>query len=75
MGWFADPVYLHGDYPQIMKNLLELKQKEEGDERCRLPNFSEEEKKIIKGNLKCRFTAHSQQRLYRTSKSRMISQY
>ncbi|MEI6864860.1 GH1 family beta-glucosidase [Flavicella sp.] len=38
LAWFTDPVYL-GDYPQVMKDRL-------GD---RLPTFSEEEKKLIKG--------------------------
>jgi beta-galactosidase len=39
LGWFADPVYL-GDYPQVMKDRV-------GD---RLPKFTEEEKKLIKGS-------------------------
>ncbi|OWZ22143.1 Beta-glucosidase [Phytophthora megakarya] len=38
-GWFAEPVY-YGDYPQIMKD------------RCgdRLPKFTEEQKKLLKGS-------------------------
>jgi beta-galactosidase len=39
VGWFADPVYL-GDYPQILKDRA-------GD---RLPKFTEEEKKLVKGS-------------------------
>jgi len=39
LGWFADPIYL-GDYPDIMKNNV-------GD---RLPKFTEEDKKLIKGS-------------------------
>ena len=39
LGWFADPIFL-GDYPQSMKDRL-------GD---RLPEFSEEEKSMIKGS-------------------------
>lgn len=38
LAWFADPVY-KGDYPQVMKDRL-------GN---RLPKFSKEEKKMIKG--------------------------
>ena len=38
LAWFADPIY-KGDYPQVMKDRL-------GD---RLPKFSEDEKKMIKG--------------------------
>ncbi|GAB9470947.1 Beta-galactosidase [Globisporangium polare] len=39
LGWFADPVYL-GDYPQVMKDRV-------GD---RLPKFTDEEKKLVKGS-------------------------
>jgi len=39
LGWFADPIFL-GDYPEIMK-------KNVGD---RLPKFSEEDIKLIKGS-------------------------
>ncbi|KAJ0396578.1 hypothetical protein P43SY_003319 [Pythium insidiosum] len=39
LGWFADPVYF-GDYPQVMKD------------RCgdRLPCFTDDEKKLLKGS-------------------------
>jgi beta-glucosidase len=37
--WFADPVYF-GDYPQIMKERV----------GSRLPSFTEEEKKLLKGS-------------------------
>eukprot|EP00300_Choanocystis_sp_HF-7_P010216 c16843_g1_i2.p1 GENE.c16843_g1_i2~~c16843_g1_i2.p1 ORF type:complete len:314 (+),score=56.87 c16843_g1_i2:1359-2300(+) len=37
--WFADPVY-KGDYPQIMKDVV-------GD---RLPRFTDDEKKLLKGS-------------------------
>jgi beta-glucosidase len=40
IGWYADPVYLTGDYPESMKKQL-------GD---RLPKFTEEEKKLLKGS-------------------------
>ncbi len=39
LGWFADPVYF-GDYPQVMRERL-------GD---RLPKFSPEEAKLLKGS-------------------------
>ncbi|TMW61451.1 hypothetical protein Poli38472_012642 [Pythium oligandrum] len=39
VGWFADPVYL-GDYPQVMKDCC-------GD---RLPSFTDDEKKLLKGS-------------------------
>ncbi|EEY67833.1 glycoside hydrolase, putative [Phytophthora infestans T30-4] len=39
LGWFADPVY-KGDYPQVMKDRCGL----------RLPTFTEDEKKLLKGS-------------------------
>jgi beta-glucosidase/6-phospho-beta-glucosidase/beta-galactosidase len=40
IGWFADPVYLNGDYPTSMRNIL-------GD---RLPTFTEEERALVLGS-------------------------
>lgn len=40
IGWFADPIYLTGDYPASMREQL-------GD---RLPVFTEEEKKLVLGS-------------------------
>lgn len=39
LGWFADPVYL-GDYPQVMRDMV-------GD---RLPRFTDDEKRLLKGS-------------------------
>ena len=39
LGWFADPIY-HGDYPQIMKQRV----------KERLPEFSNEDRELIKGS-------------------------
>lgn len=39
LGWFADPIYF-GDYPKIMRDTC----------GCRLPTFSDEEKKILQGS-------------------------
>ena len=40
LGWFADPIFF-GDYPQIMRERV-------GN---RLPTFSDEEKKLLKGSI------------------------
>lgn len=48
-GWFSDPIFLSGDYPPLMKEAIAKKSKELGSETSRLPVFSEEEKKMIKG--------------------------
>ncbi|KXJ21201.1 cytosolic beta-glucosidase [Exaiptasia diaphana] len=47
LGWMADPVF-KGDYPEMMKTTIEEKSRAKGLP-CRLPSFSEEEKKLIKG--------------------------
>jgi beta-glucosidase/6-phospho-beta-glucosidase/beta-galactosidase len=40
LAWFADPVYLTGDYPDDMRRTLGL----------RLPSFSDDEKRLLKGS-------------------------
>jgi len=40
LGWFADPIFLDGDYPPAMKSIL-------GD---RLPTFTSEESELVKGS-------------------------
>jgi beta-glucosidase len=40
VGWFADPIYLDGEYPASLKEML-------GD---RLPKFTEEERALVKGS-------------------------
>ncbi|KAM5194737.1 cytosolic beta-glucosidase-like isoform 2-T2 [Mantella aurantiaca] len=47
--WFANPIYIDGDYPTIMKSMISQKSKEEGLTSSRLPEFTEEEKAMIKG--------------------------
>lgn len=49
IGWFAHPIFVDGDYPPIMKNKIAEISKMEGREKSRLPEFTEEEKKFIKG--------------------------
>lgn len=48
MGWFADPIY-YGDYPMEMKNRIAYRSYLEGFKQSRLPKFTEEEKKYIRG--------------------------
>lgn len=40
LGWFADPIFLDGDYPPAMRSIL-------GD---RLPKFTSEESALVKGS-------------------------
>ncbi|XP_006629933.1 cytosolic beta-glucosidase [Lepisosteus oculatus] len=49
LDWFANPVFVNGDYPIIMKAQIEARSKMQGFPRSRLPEFTEEEKHRIKG--------------------------
>lgn len=49
LGWFAHPIYIDGDYPPIMKEVIAAKSKAMGMKESRLPTFTEEEKSLIKG--------------------------
>ncbi|XP_004628980.1 lactase-like protein [Octodon degus] len=48
LGWFANPIYA-GDYPQVMKDRIGRKSTEQGLDLSRLPAFSRQEKRYIKG--------------------------
>nr|CAB3263405.1 lactase-phlorizin hydrolase-like [Phallusia mammillata] len=49
LGWFANPIFGSGDFPVYMREHIAQKSKEEGLSKSRLPEFSEEEIKYIKG--------------------------
>ncbi|KAF2887788.1 hypothetical protein ILUMI_18385, partial [Ignelater luminosus] len=49
-GWYADPIFHpNGDYPEVMRKLVPERSKKEGFKRSRLPEFTKEEVKYIKG--------------------------
>ncbi|XP_068717763.1 cytosolic beta-glucosidase-like [Montipora capricornis] len=48
LGWFANPVFVNGDWPEVMKMTV-LKNSESEGIPNRLPEFTEEEKSFIKG--------------------------
>ncbi|XP_071982110.1 cytosolic beta-glucosidase-like isoform X1 [Engystomops pustulosus] len=47
--WFANPIFIDGDYPSGMKIKISEKSIEEGLTTSRLPEFTDEEKTMIKG--------------------------
>lgn len=47
-GWFLNPV-IRGDYPDVMKEQVDRKSKEQGFTTSRLPSFTPNEKLYIKG--------------------------
>ena len=48
---FAHPIYVDGDYPPVMKFQIEHKSKEQGLNQSRLPVFTDDEKRLVKGML------------------------
>lgn len=49
LGWFADPIFGDGDYPHVMRERICNRSLPQGLQQCRLPSFSEEEKRELKG--------------------------
>ena len=55
LGWFAHPIYIDGDYPEVMKQRVAAKSLAEGRNESRLPQFTDEEKAFIRGDDRCSF--------------------
>ena len=49
LGWFAHPIYLDGDYPEVMKSNIARKSAYQGFNESRLPEFTADQKLFIKG--------------------------
>ncbi|XP_061162615.1 uncharacterized protein LOC133171833 [Saccostrea echinata] len=47
-GWFLNPV-IKGDYPEVMREQVDRKSKDQNLSKSRLPVFSEKEKEFIRG--------------------------
>ncbi|XP_060221307.1 cytosolic beta-glucosidase isoform X2 [Meriones unguiculatus] len=47
--FFAKPIFIDGDYPEVVKSQVASMSKKQGYSSSRLPEFTEEEKKMIKG--------------------------
>ena len=52
LGWFAEPILLTGDYPNVMKKQIANKSMTQGVPN-RVPVFTDKEKKIVKGTCIC----------------------
>ena len=51
LGWFAHPIYVNGDYPDVMKEYVKNMSDAQGVTPSRLPEFSAAEKTDIKGEV------------------------
>ncbi|KAB1282275.1 Cytosolic beta-glucosidase [Camelus dromedarius] len=49
LDFFAKPIFIDGDYPEVVKSQVALMSKKQGYPSSRLPEFTEEEKKMIRG--------------------------
>nr|8IN1_A Chain A, Beta-Glucosidase [Aplysia kurodai]8IN1_B Chain B, Beta-Glucosidase [Aplysia kurodai]BAX08664.1 beta-Glucosidase [Aplysia kurodai] len=50
LGWFANAIFAgSGDYPQVMRQLVDEKSKRQGLAKSRLPSFTQAEKNLNKG--------------------------
>lgn len=52
VGWFIHPIYVNGDYPDLMKQAVWAKSFQQGYNSSRLPEFTAEEKERINGRLR-----------------------
>lgn len=49
LDFFAKPIFIDGDYPEVVKSQIASMSKKQGYSSSRLPEFTEEEKRMIKG--------------------------
>jgi len=51
IGWFLNPVFGTGEYPLLMREIVDLKSLQEGRLKSRLPRFTPEQILLVKGNI------------------------
>ncbi|NWI62451.1 LPH hydrolase, partial [Todus mexicanus] len=49
LGWFAHPVFVNGDYPDLLKAQIQAANQQCSTTVAQLPQFTEEEKSLVKG--------------------------
>ncbi|XP_049791141.1 myrosinase 1-like [Schistocerca nitens] len=50
LGLFANPIFVDGDYPAVVRERVDNNSRAEGRPRSRLPSFTDEEKRMINGS-------------------------
>ncbi|KAF4087130.1 hypothetical protein AMELA_G00092510 [Ameiurus melas] len=72
LGWFAHPIFVDGDYPALLRNQIDKKKAECGQEVARLPVFTGAEKERIRGTADFLGLNHHTSRLVSDSKGSCI---
>ncbi|KAM4626992.1 lactase/phlorizin hydrolase-like [Discoglossus pictus] len=67
IGWFAHPVLVNGDYPEVLKSQINLKHQQCQDTISQLPTFTETEKSYISGTADFLGISHYTSRLINAS--------
>ena len=50
IGWYSEPIFNHGMYPEIMRQKIDIKSSAQGFPESRLPSFSDTESSMIAGS-------------------------
>ncbi|KAG8430619.1 hypothetical protein GDO86_020290 [Hymenochirus boettgeri] len=69
LGWFAHPILVNGDYPEILKTQMQQKNQQCPEMVAQLPTFTESEKKSIRGTADFLGISHYTSRLVNASAS------
>ena len=56
LGWFAEPIYGTGNYPEIMRSRIAKRSNLQVSEKSRLPEFTDDEIRMIKGKFFLKLT-------------------
>lgn len=57
-GWYFFPIFF-GDYPPVMRELVDLKSEQEGRLESRLPSFDANWSALLKGIIKKNYVAYN----------------
>uniref|UniRef100_A0A803T9V7 Lactase n=1 Tax=Anolis carolinensis TaxID=28377 RepID=A0A803T9V7_ANOCA len=49
LGWFAHPIFVNGDYPDVLKSQIQHMNQQCSSQIAKLPTFTEEEKRLVNG--------------------------
>ncbi|XP_053327174.1 lactase/phlorizin hydrolase [Spea bombifrons] len=69
LGWFAHPILINGDYPEVLKTQIQQKHQQCPNTVSPLPVFTEEERSQIRGTADFLGISHYTSRLVNTSQS------